>query len=757
MKYLLVIAYAALVLMNVNNSSGQTFSAGQFNNPSIQYWPRPLWFWNNTTITGDGIIQQMRAMRDQCGYGGFGAIPFGKNFRPEYLSEDYLKVYGIMLKEAKALGMTISLYDEFGFPSGSVGAFAEGDNTPRFQQRFPEQTIERLDKVEEEISGPAGYVKMIPKGKLMGIVAMETTTRQRIDLTDQVSDEKLQWKVPSGKWKIMIFSCVIDGIPISDYLNPDAARSFIRMVHEVYYSHFSEYFGTVIGGTFFDEPSMFHAKFRMWTDLFNEKFKTKYGFSPVLFYPAMWYDIGPETQSARNYLFGFRAELYGSGFTKEVSDWSVAHGVTATGHSAPEEALVPVNSSGDVMKSFKYLDIPGIDKIGGDRPAERFYKLISSSAYNWDKKLVMSETYGAMPNYRKPGDLNWNQIFSIAMDQYTKGINMLIPHAVWYDNTKVTYKPELSNRNPLYADSLKVYTQFLARLNVMLQNNGRHVADIAVLYPIASLQGEHYFDERVGPSNIDGPADPSNEFFKEAVAEIDYIDVANWLTNDAGKDFTFLHPEVMDEKCSIVNGRLHMENISNWENYKVLIVPSCKTISVSNLEKIVNFYKIGGTVVFTTRLPGKSAETGKDENITRLVSSVFPKGKEDSGIVQSNKKGGRACFIAHPDGQKIREILQQTGTTFDVDYPANPDLQYIHKVVDNRNIYYFANTGSTPVETDVLLRGDIRLEGWDPHSGTIRKLLTKNINSKRSHLSSTRVKLMLKPYCSTFLVEEATK
>ena len=276
----------------------------------------------------------------------------------------------------------------------------------------------------------------------------------------------LRWNVPSGKWRVMIFTCVIDGVPIADYLNPEAVRNFTRMVHDVYYRRFKEYFGSVIYGTFFDEPSMFHAGFRMWTDEFNEKFIKKYRFSPVTLYPAMWYDIGPGTESARNYLFGFRAELYAHGFPKVVNDWSVAHGITATGHTAPEEVLVPVNSAGDLMKSFKYLEIPGIDKIGGHRPAERFYKLVSSSAYNWDKNLVMSETYGAMPDYDKPGDLTWNQIDSIAMDQYTKGINMLIPHAVWYDNTKVTYKPELSYRNPLYADSLKSFTRFLSRLNI---------------------------------------------------------------------------------------------------------------------------------------------------------------------------------------------------------------------------------------------------------------------------------------------------
>jgi hypothetical protein len=531
-------------------------------------------------------------------------------------------------------------------------------------------------------------------------------------------------------------------------------KNFIKMAHETYYSHFKDFFGSVIGGTFFDEPSMFHAKFRMWTDLFNEKFKKRYGFSPVLLYPALWYDIGAETQSARNLLFGFRAELYAKGFTREVNDWSVAHGITATGHTAPEEVLDPANSSGDLMKSFKYLEIPGIDKIGGQRPAERFYKLISSAAYNWDKKLVMSETYGAMPDYHKPGDLKWNDIFSIAMDQYCKGINMLIPHAVWYDNTKVTYKPELSNRNPLYADSLKVFTTFLARLNVMLQPNGRHVADIAVIYPVNTLLSEHYFDGKVGPSNVDGPVSPANQFYKDAIAQIDYINVANWLTNIVGKDFTFLHPEVLDEKCTISQGKLHLNNVLNRETYNVIIVPSCMMISVGNLQKIVSFYNQGGRVIFTTRLPGRPVETGKERKITRLMQSLFPNGEEKSGAIRSNDKGGKVCFIAYPNGQHLKEALSQMEHIFDVDYPLNEDIRYIHKVVENRHMFYFGNIGNKNIETEVLLRGDIKLESWDPHSGTIQQLSENFLKSEISDLPLTRVNLKLKPYQSIFWVEK---
>jgi hypothetical protein len=752
-KYFLFVIFMTILWIQPFISKGQSFSPELFSYPPIHFWPRPLWFWNNTEVTTEGVVTLMQAMRDQCGYGGFGVVPFGKNFSPEYLSEDYLQIYGKMLKKAKELGMSISLYDEFGFPSGSVGAFAEGDGIPRFQLKYPEQTIERIDKTEEMVTGPMPYETKIPAGQFLGVVGMEAHSLRRIDLTDMVKDGILKWNVPSGKWRIMFFSCVIDGVPIADYLNPEAARNFTVMVHDVYYNRFKDYFGTVIYGTFFDEPSMFHSQFRMWTSEFNKKFIKKYGFSPLIFYPALWYDIGPDTQSARNYLFGFRAELYAEGFTRVVSDWSVAHNISATGHTAPEEVLVPVNSSGDLMKSFKYLEIPGIDKIGGHRPAERFYKLVSSAAYNWDKMLVMSETYGAMPDYDEPGDLNWNQIDSIAMDQYSKGINMLIPHAVWYDNTKVTYKPELSHRNPLYADSLKIFTRFLARLNVMLQPCGRHVSEIALIYPISSLQGEHYFDDLTGPSNVDGLVDPSNKFYKDAVKEIDYIDVANWLTNFAGKDFTFLHPEVLDEKCTVSDGMLHLMNKTNMEEFKVIIAPSCKIISIANLMKITDFYNHGGKVIFTTRLPSKSVETGKDREVVNMVRSIFLEGAKKTGSIISNNKGGKACFISQPDGQKLREILDAIVNDFDVDYPFIPNLQYIHKVIDERNLFFFANIGGSPVGTEVILRGKMDLEEWDPHTGSIRKATTTTLEHNNQGLSFTKVNLDLKPYHSCFLVE----
>lgn len=106
---------------------------------------------------------------------------------------------------------------------------------------------------------------------------------------------------PKGEWKVMAFVCVEDGDPNVNYLSPEAVKLFVQDTHEAYYKNFPEAFGSVITTTFFDEPTMYRAQGRMWTDDFNDKFMFRFGFSPEVLYPALWYDIGPYTAVARNY------------------------------------------------------------------------------------------------------------------------------------------------------------------------------------------------------------------------------------------------------------------------------------------------------------------------------------------------------------------------------------------------------------------------------------------------------------------------
>ena len=670
------------------------FSATEFAHPPMAWRPIPLWFWNDTQVAAPSLVQQLDRMVTTDGYGGCAILPFGRGFQPEYLSDDYFRLYGEAVSKARALGAHMSIYDEYGFPSGSMGAI-NGSGVTTFMNRHPRHTVKRLDKAKYAVRGGAALDTLLTlQGTLMALVAWNADTKQILPLRDHydAATGRLTWTVPAdGGWSVMVCQCVTDGDPNVDYLSPEAVRLFINDTHEAYYRHFADDFGHTIVSTFFDEPTMYRAQGRMWTDDFNRQFTLRYGFSPEVLYPALWYDIGSPTAHARNLLFGLRSTLYSEGFMKTIADWATAHGILATGHQDQEEIVNPTSVSGDLMLVGKHLTMPGIDKIGNGRNTEDFYKVVSSSANNWDRAFVMSETYGAM------GNIPVQQLYVTAIEQYTKGINHLIPHAVWYDDSHVTFLPELSWRNPLYNAELPRFNAFLARLGYVLAREGRHVADVAVLYPIQTQYAGHRLD---GPKGYyEGGVD---------VAGTDYPLLSHILTDDLGIDFTYLHPEVIDDRCTVSPGRLDMNNPVNHEHFAVLVLPGVKVISLSNMRTVEAAWQQGVKVIFTTQCPCQSADGPEgDAEVQAIVARMLA------------PTANQARFLSAPTAASLAEALNECLPRRDVMFTGGPHpFNYLHKVIGGRDAYLFGNIDATPATDTVRVRTTApRLTLLDPHTG----------------------------------------
>lgn len=671
-----------------------------FLRPPLSRQSRPLWFWNGA-LTAEKTREILLSCKKK-GYYGVGILP-GRHMSPSFMSAEFLDQYRIAVEQAADLEMKLCLYDEYWFPSGSAGDL--------LARRYPEALSRRLDMQVLEIEGPREVIHPLPKdGTLMGIVAMHSANRQRIDLSSRSREGYLRWEAPSGNWKILFFSCVRDGAKgLVDYLNPDAVRRFIELTYEAYYRQFPSHFGTTIDSAFYDEPTFHWVEGgRAWTDNFNARFQEKYGYHPILYYPALWFDIGPETAAARNALFGFRAELYATGFPKSLTDWCHQHRLQLTGHVDQEEVVNPVGLCGDLMQALRHQDIPGIDQIFRYGRASKVYKIVSSVAYNYDRQLVMSECYGAVK------DMPPVLLYKEAMDQFAKGINVMVPHAVWYDSEKVIYPPDLSPGNPIYGPHLEDYNRYIGRLQRLLQE-GRHVADIAVLYPIAGLQAGYHF----GPGKpYDGGVIPP---------EADYMDLGELLSLEVRHDFTFLHPEVLEESCTVDGKELHLGNRLHDQRYKAIFLPGARAISWRSLQKIRQFFDQGGTVIATTMLPRHSAEFGKDREVRQTIAEMF--GQPEDGIYpekenlfRTGPNGGKAYFLASLQASSLRTVLKETLPVPDVDWEkalqvTGGNLSYIHKVVQGRDLYFFANSSDQTVQTMVRLRGRHRLQRWDPHTG----------------------------------------
>jgi hypothetical protein len=655
-----------------------------------------------------------------------------------YLSKEFLDIYKATVEEAKKSGMQIILYDDYAFPTGTVAG--------QFYQKFPQLMASRLDKVEADRKGKGNMMITFPEGTVLGAVLMNQGDKSLKDVSDQVQGKILNIPVDEGDWKLMGFYLnhkevlKIRNPGIINYIEKESVEKFLTISYDKFYDAVGEYFGTVIPMSFYDEPSLHWLDGRMWSSDLNAKFTEKYGESPIKYYPALWYDIGGKTASARNALHGLRTEMYSEAFIKQLNDWCSNHNLKLSGHMDQEEIPNPVMSNGDLMKVFEYQDIPAADDIFFWGRSNTGYKIVTSASYNYDKPVTWSETYAAY------GVINKDTAYRVAMDQYAMGINMQTPFP-----SGIEEKMSLGE--------IQEFNKYIGRMSYMLQG-GRHVSDVAVLYPIASAMAYNMFDEGWEYAYLGG----------KMPKEFDYMSVGEYLFRMLRMDYTYLHPEVFDSKCKIENDEIHLTNAVNEENYKLIVLPGGSTIKASNAEKLLAYYNQGGKIIATSMLPYYSAEFGKDDVVRNAMMKIFGIDKEAllnnkytmkaKYLENSNQQGGKACFLPSPAPFLLNEAVNLCLPVRDVTFKelelGNPyenvrsirnkigevnfiffnndsiknyhgALTYTHKVKEGHDIYFVSNSTQDTINTKVLLRGKKELGIWDPQTGKSRKIESKQM------------------------------
>jgi hypothetical protein len=604
----------------------------------------------------------------------------GSGPAPVYLGEEYFRRYEAALAFAKSKGMTTILYDELGYPTGGAGG---GRIDPANYRKLLIRT--RLG------AAPGPAVFMVPDGVLLAAVAMEAATKARLDLTTQVADGALSWSAPGPGWSVQFFSLKTAGPQggaqdyhaVADYFDPKAVQEFIDVTYEAYARNVGGYFGDTISLTFFDDVGIYSSD-RTWAAGLDERFEARTGRKPAAYYPALWEDIGPETAAARVAFFAARAEALAEGFPELVTRWGERHGLQTSGHSPGQYEIQPTDMNGDPFKFYRAQPVPMIDVIFLYGFGRDGFKLTTSAADAMDKPVVIAEqftTCGTPTGYRR------------AMDSLARGVNSLITATT----TTVGGPTD--------------FADYVGRASMLLQG-GRRVADIGIVYPIASLQAFYRFD---APDNQEGPLG------HYAPQSADYLAVGDWLTGDLHRDFTFIHPDdLASEHLKVGHGSLTLDNAVNRQVYRTMILPGGQVIGLAPLQKLKAFWDAGGVVVATTELPSKSAEFGQDVEVRALVQAMFGQ----PGEVRRNSAGGASLFIAEPSERALEEALARLAPPADVTFGGDPRphggngaLAYIHKVKGGRDIVFVANSTDSAVATTVSLRGALALELWDPHTG----------------------------------------
>lgn len=753
-----------IVMFAVGFSSYATSHDGlksRFKSPPAEYRPMPFLHINGL-MTKEGIEERLDGAKKLSGFGGITVLPVSSGpqmgtenicpgTEPAYLSEEYFDRYADILNVSRKQGTQVVMYDDIDFPSGSAGG--------RLTKKFPQYGRKYLEKHEFIVKGNQEVSKPSPAAlsDLMAVSAMNTTTLEVRDLMPCMNDSVLEWKAPEGEWRVMFFVCKCNPKSVHghmvDYMQPEAVSEVLKMTYDEYDKRFSRFFGNVITKTFFDDVGFVHEE-HTWTPAITRLFKEKYGKNPALYYPALYYDIGPETGPARVAFFDIRSELMAEGYVRQVSEWSARRNLRSMGHPPENYSPNSVVANGDILKYYRHVQIPLLDAIFYYGRGLNGYKQISSAADIGDKPEVGAELCGAFP-----ANMDSLTLYRTTLESMARGVNFVVPHGMWYstESDKVRIPPLISHENPLLAKALPDYNSSVARA-CMLLKGGRRVSDVAVLWPITAIQAESYIN-RDATSGL-----PVANWLPE---HVNHHVLSDLLTNQIRRDFTFIHPEdLCNGKVTPDGNVLRLNNTVNVQDYKVLLLPGGAVISAETLKAIRQYYANGGKVIATGSLPVRSSEFGQDNEVQRLVSELFgvdSAQETTQDIFRVNGKGGQLAFLRTPTKESLNNLFARMNLAADIAFdesliPATTIgyLNYIHKQKDGYDFYYVTNTTDKPIATTVSLRGAFKkVEYWNPHDGSTQTVPDCKSEKLPDGTYVTHVQISIPMVSSLFVVGKA--
>lgn len=718
------------------------------------YGPIPFWFWN-----GDMDLDEVGWQVDEMHKKGIsGFIMHGRHgLSVPYLSDDWFEVVNLCVEKARKYGMKAWIYDERNWPSGTAGGKVTAHK--KYRQRF-------MMMVHKEVTGPRKVIINVPdtKDDVQVIKALRAKKRNgKVDLasvqdtTSSTKGLRLTAKVPKGKHIVAVFVSR-EGRMLTfddhylDLMNPEAVEYFLKVTHEEYARRFKKYFGKAIAGVFTDEPfffSMSHGNVEGVTypcgpctrDHFKRLAeKGLQGKKANQALMASFFDCGPKTAMLRYEYWKALTYLYADAFYKKFGDWCQKHKMSFTGHVCEGPFPGQIQLVGDIFPHLRHMQVPGMDYLGAADDCEnknfstKFspdkmlgrvtpHKFISSIAHHQRRERVLSETLGCAGWGLTPGQQKWMVDFL-----YTQGVNLFVPHAFFYTAKGKTRRdaPPSMFYHATYWEFYKVIADYVSRLGWLL-TRGKHVAQVALLYPIASAWAEYI------------SIAPVNKFSKYSGSP-SLTDRGNFV--DAGLHRTVLNllrtqhdfdyfDDVDFARARVKDGKLVLEE----ESYTVLVIPPCHYITRTTFSKIQSFIRAGGKVVSIGMLPEAFVEDVEDKTPGKFFGNLFgiDVARNNISAITKNKqtyklkRNKSAVFVEENSGKvnwkRLDDAVDQAINSLDQPHltiHASRDrgqIYYMQRRIEETDVYFFSNHTRDAQQVEIVLPGEKGYEVWNPETG----------------------------------------
>ncbi len=700
----------------------------QFGNPPSGFGPIDCWWWEGGRLDKEQMRWQLEDMREK-GISGTWYYPrfvHGQPLScdPEYWTEKWWEFTRFAIEEHRRLGLIYWFSDWTSHEYFQDVLRQERAGNPSLGGR-------RLVVHEEESAGPGLIEMKIPPEEEIADAAAYRRAGEGLDydsrreLKNAVADGRLVWEAPGAGWVV----AVVSSQPFDlDYLSRGMTGRWIELVLGPYEERFGEFMGNTIQSFGTDEWRFMKGNILHSSDLM-QRFREEKGYDPAPYLVGLFRDIGRSTDMIRCQYYEVMSSLLVENLYRPFASWLEERGMIFTEFCPRgkwENMLEGTHHYGDFFRYMGTYHIPGNEERCLDLDRVRTFqaKMASSIAHLHGRSRVGVCVYwGSGWGHNTQENLAWTH------ENYAYGANLYNRHGVLYTTLGGWFEwvpPAVHFRQP-YWRYWRHFSEYLSRLSYIL-SQGVHRADAAFLYPQATIHAN--WEDR--------------EEFNAIAREV------NKTTYDLGKriyrsgiDFDFIDDYGM-ERAAVEGGLLKVAGLE----FRAVVMPPQTTMRLSTLRKVREFRDGGGTVVSYGRLPGASAENGRDDaQLRRLLQEIF--GVDSSAGVEEVVRHGRASFV--PAGQaKVAEILSES---IERDVVASAgDVYHTHQQVGSTDVYFLFNN----LQEKRRISFDLRVAGapevWEASSGIARPLHRFEVRGGR-----TRAQLDMEPFEAVVLVFGGSK
>ncbi len=535
----------------------------------------PFWFWNGRQTEAE--ITRQIALAADGGLRGLAIHARAGNQVP-YLSDAWMSLVRHACAEARDRGLEIWIYDEDGYPSGTVSNRIQAQR-PDLTQTYLAFRYTTAEQARQE-----------PRAVRVFAAA---------DLGRPVDPAELP-----PKTEVLLFTSCTVGRYV-DTLRPETAELFLALTHERYRAVLGEFFGNPVTAFYTDDVNylMEFAGGLPYTPGLEAAFQERFGAGLLNRLPLLVEDL-PGSGELRIQYRALLQELFLRHFVRPVNDWCRRHGLFLTGHLRGDEGPFArsVNQFSSAMPFHAAEAVPGIDDYLLHLMDGRYAAHLQNHLGLYP--LITYKQAASVANQFKGGRCGSECLASLgwgfSLEEFSRqlrfelfmGMNLLSPHACSYSTAgvaKFDHPPSYFFQQPWWPMMPEVLKP-LGRLSGLLQR-GRYAADVLVLHPATSawmtVNGADLnagFTPRMTAANRVAPG-----ALERAFAELTMELLRRHVGCDYGDEELLAEPgNAAVSRAGLTVGAM---------TYRTVVIPPVLTIRDSTRTLLRNFLDQGGRVI----------------------------------------------------------------------------------------------------------------------------------------------------------------